>query len=88
MSTPFRHFFAANFFWIGLDFFVNILYSNKALKYRGIAQLVEQRSPKPRAEGSNPSAPANQKACKQARLQAFLMPKNKQIPFSLPFTDL
>ena len=25
---------------------------------RGIAQLVEQRSPKPRAEGSNPSAPA------------------------------
>ena len=27
-------------------------------QYRGIAQLVEQRSPKPRAEGSNPSAPA------------------------------
>ena len=27
-------------------------------KHRGIAQLVEQRSPKPRAEGSNPSAPA------------------------------
>ena len=26
--------------------------------YRGIAQLVEQWSPKPRAEGSNPSAPA------------------------------
>ena len=26
---------------------------------RGIAQLVEQRSPKPRAEGSIPSAPAN-----------------------------
>ena len=26
---------------------------------RGIAQLVEQWSPKPRAEGSNPSAPAN-----------------------------
>ena len=26
--------------------------------YRGIAQLVEQRSPKPRAEGSNPSTPA------------------------------
>ena len=25
---------------------------------RGIAQLVEQWSPKPRAEGSNPSAPA------------------------------
>ena len=27
-------------------------------RYRGIAQLVEQWSPKPRAEGSNPSAPA------------------------------
>ena len=26
--------------------------------YRGIAQLVEQRSPKPRAVGSNPTAPA------------------------------
>ena len=25
---------------------------------RGIAQLVEQRSPKPRVEGSSPSAPA------------------------------
>ena len=30
----------------------------KCHEYRGIAQLVEQRSPKPRAEGSNPSAPA------------------------------
>ena len=29
-----------------------------AILPRGIAQLVEQRSPKPRAEGSNPSAPA------------------------------
>ena len=27
--------------------------------FRGIAQLVEQWSPKPRAEGSNPSAPAH-----------------------------
>ena len=27
-------------------------------KFRGIAQLVEQWSPKPRAEGSSPSAPA------------------------------
>ena len=33
--------------------------AEEALKrFRGIAQLVEQRSPKPRAEGSNPSAPA------------------------------
>ena len=30
-------------------------------RYRGIAQLVEQRSPKPRAEGSSPSAPAKTK---------------------------
>ena len=29
---------------------------------RGIAQLVEQRSPKPRAEGSKPSAPAKEKS--------------------------
>ena len=29
------------------------------LFFRGIAQLVEQRSPKPRAEGSNPSTPAS-----------------------------
>ena len=29
--------------------------------HRGIAQLVEQRSPKPRAEGSSPSAPAKTK---------------------------
>ena len=27
-------------------------------KYRGIAQLVERRSPKPCVEGSSPSAPA------------------------------
>ena len=33
-------------------------YNSKAFAHRGIAQLVEQRSPKPRAEGSNPSAPA------------------------------
>ncbi len=32
--------------------------------YRGIAQLVEQRSPKPRAEGSSPSAPAKLKRLK------------------------
>ena len=27
--------------------------------YRGVAQLVEQRSPKPRAQGSSPCTPAN-----------------------------
>ena len=38
-----------------------ILYVAWLTKYRGIAQLVEQRSPKPRAEGSSPSAPAKWK---------------------------
>ena len=33
-------------------------------RFRGIAQLVEQRSPKPRAEGSSPSAPAIKKRLK------------------------
>ena len=32
---------------------------NSTSKYRGIAQLVEQWSPKPRAVGSSPTAPAN-----------------------------
>lgn len=43
----------------GIDICLMACYNIKALKDRGIAQLVEQRSPKPRAEGSNPSAPAN-----------------------------
>ena len=33
--------------------------------FRGIAQLVEQRSPKPRAGGSSPSAPAKYAAMAQ-----------------------
>ena len=32
------------------------------LLHRGIAQLVEQWSPKPRAEGSSPSAPASRES--------------------------
>ena len=35
---------------------------DEEIKYRGIAQLVEQRSPKPRVLGSNPSTPAKKKA--------------------------
>ena len=35
--------------------------------FRGIAQLVEQRSPKPLAEGSNPSAPATFEVRKRRR---------------------
>ena len=45
-----------------LAIIIKICYSISVAKnvygYRGIAQLVEQRSPKPRAEGSSPSAPA------------------------------
>ncbi len=41
------------------------------LIFRGIAQVVEQRSPKPRAEGSNPSAPATGKALKPLGFRAF-----------------
>ena len=36
--------------------------------YRGIAQLVEHRSPKPSVEGSNPSAPATQDEDAEKRL--------------------
>ena len=39
--------------------------------YRGIAQLVEQRSPKPRAEGSSPSAPVDKKSSKTACNSGF-----------------
>ena len=37
--------------------------------YRGIAQLVEQRSPKPRAEGSSPSAPAKARSLNELFLE-------------------
>ena len=54
------------FFAFPLDNGPCFYYNNKAfakrravaVPYRGIAQQVEQRSPKPRAEGSIPSAPA------------------------------
>ena len=45
---------------------------------RGIAQLVEQRSPKPRAEGSSPSAPASDFWLRKAISEAFsllILPK-------------
>ena len=56
-----------------------MVYYNKALgtqglrvaaKRRGIAQLVEQRSPKPRAEGSNPLS--SSKLCKRFAYRVFL----------------
>ena len=40
--------------------------------FRGIAQLVEQRSPKPRAEGSSPSAPAKLKSPRNGLNKPFL----------------
>ena len=49
----------------GIDICLMACYNSEALKDRGIAQLVEQRSPKPRAEGSNPSAPAKDVAWRQ-----------------------
>ena len=44
--------------------------SNRIL--RGIAQLVEQRSPKPRAEGSSPSAPATSESLENGLNKPFL----------------
>ena len=45
--------------------------SGNLIRHRGIAQLVEQRSPKPRAEGSSPSAPAMDKALKHLVSRLF-----------------
>ena len=45
-------------------------------RFRGIAQLVEQRSPKPRAVSSSLTTPAKTKTCKVAyikRLQVFII---------------
>ena len=46
--------------WSTISLFVIIVLCKPISKsqYRGIAQLVEHRSPKPSAEGSIPSAPA------------------------------
>ena len=45
--------------------------------YRGIAQLVEQRSPKPRAEGSSPSAPAKTK--RHLRVSFYFVVKAEEL---------
>ena len=42
---------------------------------RGIAQLVEHRSPKPSVEGSNPSAPASNK--RAVRMGGFFVVEKK-----------
>ena len=53
-----------------LDLCFFILYKSGRF-CRGIAQLVEHRSPKPSVEGSNPSAPANQDKDAEKRLFSF-----------------
>ena len=50
-------------------------------RYRGIAQLVEQWSPKPRAEGSSPSAPA--KYADVAQVVAHILGKDEVTSSSL-----
>ena len=47
-----------------------------AIFFRGIAPMVEQRSPKPRVLGSSPSAPATSQAL-FAKLAIFFMSKNR-----------
>ena len=39
------------------------------MTHRGIAQLVEQWSPKPRAQGSSPCAPAIQESLENVEIQ-------------------
>ena len=50
-------------------------------EFRGIAQLVEQWSPKPRAEGSSPSAPA--KYADVAQVVAHILGKDEVTSSSL-----
>ena len=56
---------------IALFLIYNINVAN--LIHRGIAQLVEQWSPKPRAVGSSPTAPVNQKSLKPFGLRLFVV---------------
>ena len=61
-----------------LDLLCRVVYQSKRSiddAYRGIAQLVEHRSPKPSVEGSNPSAPANNQ--KAVRKGGFLVIEQK-----------
>ena len=58
---------------------VHIACRPAARLHRGIAQLVEQRSPKPRAEGSSPSAPAKQERPPLVR-RSFLFYRAKENP--------
>ena len=53
---------AASFFKKGVAFSEKACYNNQ--RYRGIAQLVEQRSPKPRVQSSSLCAPAKKSKSK------------------------
>ena len=55
-------------------------------RYRGIAQLVEQWSPKPRAEGSSPSAPA--KYADVAQVVAHILCKDEVTSSSLVISSM
>ena len=50
---------------------------SKFFFHRGIAQLVEQRSPKPRAEGSSPSAPAKNREASIVLASLFFVSAHK-----------
>ena len=45
----------------------------EAFLHRGIAQLVEQRSPKPRVQGPSPCAPASEKNGLNAGFKPFFL---------------
>ena len=50
--------------------------------HRGIAQLVEQRSPKPRAEGSNPSTPAKKSDGFAMKPSGFFVEMNRTMRYN------
>ena len=54
--------------------------------YRGIAQLVEQWSPKPRVQSSSLCAPARWKSCKLSVYRTFYFVKMAFYSF-LPFSE-
>lgn len=60
-SNPVPVFYFSVFSYLFYCIFLSYVLYYSRLIYRGIVQLVERRSPKPRVVGSNPSAPAKQK---------------------------
>ena len=61
------------FLTFGIDILFKLMYNiNVANKHRGIAQLVEQRSPKPRAVSSSLTTPAIQSGSNTAFEPLFI----------------